>query len=78
MTLTKCCSCVNLLTGVKILGIVLTTLYFMGLISYVVLSAYYELEVEAVGCMGIGFASGINLVLVIAASKKKRLYLLPW
>ena len=73
-----CCCCVNLLTGVKILGTVLTLLYSFALIAYIVLCVYFKLEIETLQCIGFGFASGINLMLVSAASQRKRVHLLFW
>ena len=77
MALTKCCCCVDLLKGVKILGIVLATLHILGIILNIVIVALYGAG-SYFGVIGSGGGVAVNLLLVLAEKERKRVFLLPW
>lgn len=77
MALTKCCCCVDLLKGVKILGIVLATLHILGIIANIVQAALSE-DGSYYGVIGSGLGVAVNILLVLAEKERKRVYLLPW
>ncbi len=77
MALTKCCCCVDLLKGVKILGIVLSVLTCISIvitITSIVLSGFGNL----IGLCGYGPALLVNLLLIKACHERSRVWLLPW
>lgn len=77
MPLTKCCCCVDLLKGVKILGIVLATLHIVGIIANIVLVALFGAG-SYLGVIGSGVGVGVNILVILAEKERKRVFLLPW
>ncbi len=77
MALTKCCCCVDLLKGVKILGIVLSVLTFLPIIITAI-SIILTGSGSIIGLCGYGPALLVNLLLVKACHEKSRVWLLPW
>ena len=79
MGLTKCCCCVDLLGGVKILGITLAVLHIIGIIINIVAVSLQVLELQAyLGISGLGLGAAINILLVVAEKERKPEFLLPW
>ena len=77
MGLKKCCCCVDLLQGVKILGIVLLTMTCLSILGSIITA--FTTEVEAYyGIAGALPSLIINLLLIIACNKRNRFLLLPW
>ena len=77
MGLKKCCCCVDLLHGVKTLGIVLLTLTCLSILGSII--SIFTTEIEAYyGVIGALPSFVINLLLIVACNKKNRFLLLPW
>ena len=77
MALTHCCCCVDLLKGVKILGITLAVFHALGIIANIVLVALYG-SGSYMGTIGSGLAIAINILLILAEKERRRVFLLPW
>ena len=77
MALTKCCCCVDLLKGVKILGIVSLVLTILSAIASIV-SVVMNGTGSHFGLFGFGLSAACDIMLILAAKERKRVLLLPW
>jgi hypothetical protein len=77
MALKKCCCCVDLLNGVRILGIVLLVLTCLSIICTIGSIASTG-EGSYVGIVGALPSLIVNALLIWACNEKKKLLLLPW
>ena len=77
MALTKCCCCVDLLRGVKILGITLAFIHILGIIINIVVVALVGIG-SYFGIFGSGLGAAVNILLALVEKERKRVYLLPW